>query len=334
MNEYIKKYWFVGLTAILMFIFIIAYAFSSFGKSNGKVSVKEKTKDGESVIYSLNNEDVKASDLFENIKNNYGNMAIFRKINKLIADSVETTKELKTNVNNVYANYRQKLQDEQILNEIKAYGYTNVEQLYDYIMLQFKLDKVSEQYFEKHKDDLIKPFVEKNPGKLYAHILIKVNDAKVENKNGKEVVTLNPTKEEKEKLENVLKRIKNEDFALVASQTSEDTGSAKQGGMLGYVDEDVMKGYVAPFAEAAKKLKDDEISPVVETQFGYHIIKCYKSDVDNLIKNGNFRNTYFTKTGKSQALPIYEKAKELKIEILDENVKKVFEEMAKGKGVQ
>lgn len=334
MNEYIKKYWFVGLMAVFMFIFVIAYTFSSRGKGDAKTTVRTKTKDNESVIYSLNNEDVKASELFKDINDRFGNVAVFRQISKLVAESIETTKELKTNVNNYYANYRQRLQDEQILNEIKNFGYTNVDQFYDYLMLQFKMEKAVEQYFQKHKEDLVKPFIEKHPGKIYAHILISVKDAKKENKDGKEIITLNPTKEEKEKLDNVLKRIKNEDFALVASQTSDDPGSAKQGGMLGYVDKSGMEKFVKPFAEAAQKLKDDEVSQVVETEFGYHIIKCYKSDIDSLIKNSNFRSEFFSKTNTSQILPIYEKAKELKIEILDEKIKEAFEKMANVKGGQ
>jgi post-segregation antitoxin (ccd killing protein) len=60
-----------------------------------------------------------------------------------------------------------------------------------------------------------------------------------------------------------------EDFAQLAAQFSAD-GSASSGGDLGYFGRGRM---VAPFEEAAFQLQPGEISPVVETPFGYHVIK-------------------------------------------------------------
>jgi len=60
------------------------------------------------------------------------------------------------------------------------------------------------------------------------------------------------------------------DFGALAKEFSQDPGSAAQGGDLGVFAAPQM---VAPFSEAAFKLKPGGISDVVETQFGYHIIK-------------------------------------------------------------
>jgi hypothetical protein len=60
-----------------------------------------------------------------------------------------------------------------------------------------------------------------------------------------------------------------EDFATLARAFSAD-GSAQQGGDLGFTGRN---GWVAPFEQAAFALKPGEISDVVETPFGLHIIK-------------------------------------------------------------
>jgi len=63
---------------------------------------------------------------------------------------------------------------------------------------------------------------------------------------------------------------KGEDFAKLARSLSEDTGSAQTGGDLGYNTRGKM---VAPFDDAQFALKPGELSQVVETRFGYHVIK-------------------------------------------------------------
>ena len=61
------------------------------------------------------------------------------------------------------------------------------------------------------------------------------------------------------------------DFAMLAQAYSEDPGSATKGGDLGFFPEGKM---VAPFDAALKELKNPgELSGVVETQFGFHIIR-------------------------------------------------------------
>ena len=59
-------------------------------------------------------------------------------------------------------------------------------------------------------------------------------------------------------------------FAEVARQSSDDTGSATQGGDLGFFAPGAM---VKPFEEAAFALKKGEISGLVQSDFGYHIIQ-------------------------------------------------------------
>ena len=90
-----------------------------------------------------------------------------------------------------------------------------------------------------------------------SHILLKT-----EGKNDADV---------KAKAESVLKEVKaGGDFAALAKKYSEDDTNAAQGGDLDYFGRGRM---VAEFENAAFNLKPGEVSDLVKTQFGYHIIK-------------------------------------------------------------
>ena len=75
----------------------------------------------------------------------------------------------------------------------------------------------------------------------------------------------------REKLNNFRDRVYNgEDFKMLATLYSDDPGSAIKGGELGFVN----RGDLVPeFERAAFRLKEGEISNVVESQFGYHIVQ-------------------------------------------------------------
>ena len=78
-------------------------------------------------------------------------------------------------------------------------------------------------------------------------------------------------KKAKDKAEEILKRVKSgEDFAQLASELSDDKGSKTKGGDLGFFPRGRM---VPPFEQAAFSLKPGDISEIVETPFGFHIIK-------------------------------------------------------------
>lgn len=76
----------------------------------------------------------------------------------------------------------------------------------------------------------------------------------------------------KAKAEELLARVRKDpkSFADVAKKESQDPGSAPNGGDLGYFGHGAM---VKPFEEAVFKMKDGEISDVIESDFGYHIIE-------------------------------------------------------------
>jgi len=87
------------------------------------------------------------------------------------------------------------------------------------------------------------------------------------------------TKEQKDELRKRLLDLrarvqKGEDFAKLATEFSEDIESAKRGGDLGFAKRGMM---VPEFEGAALKLKPNEMSDVVESEFGLHLIQLIET---------------------------------------------------------
>jgi peptidyl-prolyl cis-trans isomerase C len=119
----------------------------------------------------------------------------------------------------------------------------------------------------KVSDEETKSFYDKNPQLFQqpeqvkaSHILIKVKSDAPDDQKA----------EARKKIETVQQKVqKGEDFATLAKTYSEGPSGPK-GGDLGYFKRGQM---VKPFEEAAFRLKPNETSEIVETQFGYHLIK-------------------------------------------------------------
>jgi peptidyl-prolyl cis-trans isomerase C len=75
----------------------------------------------------------------------------------------------------------------------------------------------------------------------------------------------------KQRATDTLARLKKgEDFGTLAKELSDDPGSKEQGGDLGFM---AREGALKEFADVAFTLKPGEVSDVVHTKYGYHIIK-------------------------------------------------------------
>lgn len=118
-------------------------------------------------------------------------------------------------------------------------------------------------------EDEIKAFYERNTARYKkgeerraSHILIRV----AENASAADIEAA------KKKAEALRQQLlaKPGEFARLAEEHSQDPGSAKNGGDLGFFGRGMM---VKPFEDAVFALKQGEISPVVKSDFGFHVIQ-------------------------------------------------------------
>lgn len=94
--------------------------------------------------------------------------------------------------------------------------------------------------------------------RLARHILVRVGDADDE-------------AEKRAAADALLARISGgEDFAAVATETSDDTGSGANGGLLDWAERNT---FVGPFADAVFSMAIDDIQGPIRTEFGYHIVR-------------------------------------------------------------
>ncbi len=141
-------------------------------------------------------------------------------------------------------------------------------------------------------------------------------------------------KQRRAKAEEVLKRVRaGEDFAKLAQEFSSDQGSKEKGGDLGWFG----KGQMVPeFEQAAFALQKGQISDLVQSKFGYHIIRLEDRKTENkdgkseeqlharhiLIGDGAPSDNPFAppRSGRDQARAAVEQEKQKKV--LDEIVKR------------
>lgn len=93
-------------------------------------------------------------------------------------------------------------------------------------------------------------------------------------------VSRDAKKSVKDRLREFKERVENgEKFSTLAVLYSEDKGSAVRGGEIGFVG----RGEVEPeFGAAAFKLKSGQVSPVIETRYGYHIMQMIERRGDRV----------------------------------------------------
>lgn len=122
--------------------------------------------------------------------------------------------------------------------------------------------KVTDEDLRKYYDENVARFSTAQERRA-SHILVKAD---------KSTASSADREKARQKAQSLLEQVRKapQTFAEVARKNSDDPGSAAQGGDLDFFARGAM---VKPFEDAAFALKPGEISDVVETDFGYHIIR-------------------------------------------------------------
>lgn len=185
----------------------------------------------------------------------------------------------------------------------------------DYVVLD--LDTLKKTITVPEKD--LRDYYEQNKSRYGApeerrarHILIKVDKSAPAAERAKA----------KARAEDVLAQVRKNPaaFAELAKKYSDDPGSKDQGGELGFFNREAM---VKPFSDAAFALKPGEISGVVESDFGYHIIQveearggdtkpfdAVKADIENEIKT-QLAQKRFAEVAEQFSNTVYEQSDSL-----------------------
>ena len=322
-KDIIKKYWFVALVGILLVVFIIFYCVDL--NKNKEVKVDTLVKDGQTVIYSIDNDTYYfADDLYEDLALDLkANAELNSFILNVCREGVETTSDM-SNYAASYAQYVLQSNDKTTIDkQLRQYGYEGSDDLSTYCIDMLKQQEVIKEYLYNNYETEVEPkLAELNPRKI-SHILIKVADVEeVTNEDGTKTHVAYPSDEEQAKLDAVLEALNTKTFEEVAKEYSEDS-SATIGGLIGIVDVNTKSNYVSEFADASMALNYGEVSDVITTTYGYHIIKCDEASKDELCSDSGFQSSLSSNAVFFKA--IYSKANELNYVINDESLSELID---------
>lgn len=162
------------------------------------------------------------------------------------------------------------------------------------------LDKV------KVTDDEIRQYYDENKEKYHKEAEVRARHILFSVKEDAPQAEVDKVKAEAQKVLDQAK--KGADFAELAKKYSQDPGSANKGGDLGFFTKERM---VPAFSKAAFSLKPGQISDLVRTQFGFHIIKVEETHPESTTPLDQVKNEIELTLKRDKARDIaYSKARE------------------------
>ena len=236
---------------------------------------------GENNATLENNHDVITSDsgnitadtLYEELRDKYGISVLVDLIDHMILDEKYETDETETETINAQIEQMKAQYDDETFNALiyQYYGLESEDELSDMLSLQYKRKLAIKDYVESTvTDEEINEYYDDEViGDMQVrHILISpetTDDMSTEEKEEAE-------EKAKKEAEDLIKKLdEGEDFAELAKEYSDDTGSASDGGLIDYFNKD--DNMDEAFLNAAIKLeKGAYTEEPVQSTYGYHII--------------------------------------------------------------
>ncbi|MCF0259681.1 MAG: peptidylprolyl isomerase [Erysipelotrichaceae bacterium] len=269
MSEYLRKYWFVTLVAVILCGGLIYYIYDL-----NKDNVSAKTVDSKQVVASTTLGDVNADYIFDQYQN-FNTSMLYNMYRRAVIDqTVEATSDMeteaKTMAKTIEANVKSDTTNKtkySIMSELASYGFDGDNALYDYCLMATKMEAMDEEYVKANFETLKKE-INTNPRTIS---VIAINVA-----NPSEL-----TDAEKTKKENIDKALeKGDSFADTATAFSEDTATAAKKGYYGYVDSatTALDASVVQAALGLEKGKASDWITVTDSKSGASYL--YKVQVD------------------------------------------------------
>ena len=235
-------------------------------------SSSNKTVDGKSAVSSVNDSYVFADDLYDEIiQSSNGAQALYQIIlQNIFEKECPVTKDMETEakvtINTIKTNYSG--QEDTLKSQLVKMGYNNLSEYKKAYIDYLQYTAFMNKYIDEHFDDIFEDYYTTCSPRKVSHILIKMSDPN------------NPTDEEKAKLEEVQKLLKEgKSFEDTAKDYSDDT-TASNGGSLGLCDKNT--SFVDEFKNAMLSMKEGEVSEPVKSDYGYHIIKIDSTNKDEI----------------------------------------------------
>lgn len=274
--NFIKTNWFMCLLIVLFAGASVFYIWDT-----NKDKLRGKSSDGEDVVYSVNDQDVTASQFYDSMYTDSGISSVYYQFIKLVSgEALDTTDAMteyadtqsETILSSYSSNYGTTYLDE-LSSDLQSLGYTDYNDLKDYLIQYKKMLAVSGDYAKAHFDDL--------QIRSVSYILIKPEET--DDTTAATETDGTPTADEQSRMQAVDDALDSgTSFADAAVSYSEDTSTSADGGKFGVIDKNA-SNIDSAFLETALSLKEGEVSDwVYSSSFGYFKITCTAAAADTL----------------------------------------------------
>lgn len=289
---------------------------------------KTPQKDGENLIFRINDKEYNVSDYFALLKDYYDDNYIYQRFEKDLLTSLDRSDHIKeeaqAQVEQLNGSIAESKEPEVMRNGVvltlKSLGYTGFDQVALYFENYLLRTEIVQKYVFENMDTYFELYQEANKPRLVSHILFKVSDVE------------NVTSEELNSMNNIKTRIENgEDFALLAKEFSSD-GSSQNGGALGLMDKN--SNFVEPFLNAALELQSGQLSTWVKSEYGFHLIKVDTSNKETLIKEPGLVEMIQFGLPEVDAEAMKKLISETEITFQDDTIKEIIFNLLNTKGIQ